>query len=135
MMQIENMPAIVLDTAQVVANECVAEVVGVTAVVIATVDGFDVASACRGEQNAARLAAMASSISAISSVVSMEAGLGDFKSVTIGTGNGFAVVHSVPRPDVELVINVIASGDAILAQVMHRVGLMSKQLLAMSSEP
>lgn len=135
MMQIENMPATVLDTAQVVANECVAEVVGVTAVVIATVDGFDVASACRSEQNAARLAAMASSISAISSVVSMEAGLGDFKSVTIGTGNGFAVVHSVPRPDVELVINVIASGDAILAQVMHRVGLMSKQLLAMSSEP
>ena len=44
------------------------EVNGVTAVVIATVDGFDVASAMRAG-DAARVAAMASSISAISSVV------------------------------------------------------------------
>ena len=48
------------------------EVNGVTAVVIATVDGFDVASAMRAG-DAARVAAMASSISAISSVVSQEA--------------------------------------------------------------
>ena len=70
------------------------EVNGVTAVVIATVDGFDVASAMRAG-DAARVAAMASSISAISSVVSQEANLGRNKSVTIDTESGFAMVYSV----------------------------------------
>ena len=64
------------------------DVNGVTAVVIATVDGFDVASAMRAG-DAARVAAMASSISAISSVVSQEANLGRNKSVTIDTESGF----------------------------------------------
>jgi predicted regulator of Ras-like GTPase activity (Roadblock/LC7/MglB family) len=128
MTEIDNMPATMRAVAQSAAAACLAEVVGVTAVVIATVDGFDLASAFRGQQDAARVAAMASSISAISSVVALEAGLGTFKSVTIGTDAGFAVVHAVPRRDVEVVINVIANGDAILAQVMHRVGVMAKLL-------
>ena len=125
---IENMPAGLLDAARRAAQACLAEVAGVTAVVVATVDGFDVASAFRGDHDAARIAAMASSISAISGVVSAEAGLGNFKSVTIGTDNGFAVVHAVPRHDIELVINVIGDGDAILAQAMHRIHVMAKVL-------
>lgn len=128
MIDIENMPPGMLDAAQRTAAACLAEVTGVTAVVIATVDGFDVASAFRGQQDAARIAAMASSISAISSVVALEAGLGSFKSVTIGTDSGFAIVQAVPRQDVELVIQVIAGGDAILAQAMHRAGVMAKLL-------
>lgn len=128
MIAVDNMPADMAEVAQRVAALCLAEVAGVTAVVIATVDGFDVASAFRGEQDAARIAAMASSIAAISSVVALEAGLGTFKSVTIGTDSGFALVQAVQRPDVELVIHVIADGDAILAQAMHRVALMARSL-------
>lgn len=122
------LPAGLRDAGARVAAACIAEVSGVTAVVIASVDGFDLASAFRIPQDAARIAAMASSISAISSVVSLEAGLGRFRSVTIGTDDGFAVVHAVARLDVELVISVIASEDAILAQVMHRIGAMARTL-------
>ena len=128
MIDIENMPAGVRDAARRAALLCLAEVAGVTAVVIASVDGFDVASAFRGDQDASRIAAMASSISAISSVVALEAGLGSFKSVTINTDSGFAIVQAVPRSDIELVIHVIADGDAILAQAMHRAGVMAKVL-------
>ncbi|RRD56958.1 hypothetical protein EII20_08965 [Comamonadaceae bacterium OH2545_COT-014] len=103
------------------------EVEGVTAVVVATVDGFDVASAMRAG-DAARVAAMASSISAISAVVSQEASLGRNKSVTIDTDSGFAVVYSVHRNDAELVINVIANGNAILAQVAYRTAQFAKLL-------
>ena len=103
------------------------EVNGVTAVVIATVDGFDVASAMRAG-DAARVAAMASSISAISSVVSQEANLGRNKSVTIDTESGFAMVHSVHRDDAELVINVIADGSAILGQVAYRIAQFARTL-------
>ena len=128
MTDIQNMPAGLREAARRAALLCLAEVAGVTAVVIATVDGFDLASAFRGDQDAARIAAMASSISAISSVVALEAGLGKFKSVTINTDSGFAIVQAVPRDDVELVIHVIAGGDAILAQSMHRAGVMAKAL-------
>lgn len=127
---IDNLPAGLREAAQHSAAACVAEVAGITAAVIGTIDGFDVAGAFRIEQDAARIAAMASSISAISGVVAQEAGLGSFRNVTIGTDAGFAVVHAVPRSDVELVINVIANEDAILAQVMHRVTTMAKALAA-----
>lgn len=103
------------------------EINGITAVVVATVDGFDIASAMRGG-DAARVAAMASSIAAISSVVSQEANLGRNKSVTIDTESGFAVVYSVHRPDAELVINVIADGSAILGQVNYRTANFAKAL-------
>jgi predicted regulator of Ras-like GTPase activity (Roadblock/LC7/MglB family) len=128
MTDIQNMPAGLREAARRAALLCLAEVAGVTAVVIATVDGFDLASAFRGDQDAARIAAMASSISAISSVVAMEAGLGKFKSVTINTDSGFAIVQAVQRADVELVIHLIAGGDAVMAQSMHRAGVMAKGL-------
>ena len=109
------------------AENILSEVNGVTAVVVATVDGFDVASAMR-QGDPARVAAMASSISAISSVVSQEASLGRNKSVTIDTESGFAVVFSVHRPDADLVINVIADGSAILGQVSYRTAQFAKSL-------
>lgn len=109
------------------AENMLSEVDGVTAVVIATLDGFDVASAMR-HGDPARVAAMASSISAISSVVSQEASLGRNKSVTIDTESGFAVVFSVHRPDADLVINVIADGSAILGQVAYRTAQFAKTL-------
>ena len=109
------------------AEKMLSEVDGVTAVVIATLDGFDVASAMR-HGDPARVAAMASSISAISSVVSQEASLGRNKSVTIDTESGFAVVFSVHRPDADLVINVNADGSAILGQVAYRTAQFAKTL-------
>ena len=109
------------------AETILSEVDGVTAVVVATVDGFDVASAMR-TGNAARVAAMASSISAISQVVSQEASLGRNKSVTIDTDDGFAIVFSVHRRDDALVIIAIAKGGAILAQVNYRLASLAKTL-------
>ena len=109
------------------AENMLSEVDGVTAVVIATLDGFDVASAMR-HGDPARVAAMASSISAISSVVSQEASLSRNKSVTIDTESGFAVVFSVHRPDADLVINVIADGSAILGQVAYRTAQFARTL-------
>ena len=107
-----------------------AQVTGVTAVVVATVDGFDVASAIQGNANAARVAALASSIAAISTVVSDEAELGLSKSVIIDTESGFVVVHNVRRTDAELVINVIAGSNAILGQVVYLTAQFARTLAA-----
>lgn len=123
-----NLPPSVQALARTEAQSMIDDVTGVTAIVVATVDGFDVASVIRGSAEAARIAAMASSISAISSVVSQEAQLGRNKSVIIDTEAGFAVVYSVHRQDAELVINIIANSSAILAQVTYRTAQFARAL-------
>lgn len=125
----DMLPPGLLQSANDLAAQFLRDINGVNAVVVATVDGFALASAFSRDNDAGRIAAMASSISAIGSVVAMEAGLGTYRSVTINTESGFVVVHAVPRRDVELVINVIADGGAILAQVVHRVGTVARQLM------
>ena len=120
----EAVKALARSEAQKVMNE----LTGVTAVVVATEDGFDIASVVSANLDAARIAAMASSISAISTVVSQEAGLGRNRSVTIDTESGFAMVYSVHRSDAALVINVIADSRAILAQARYRTAQMARML-------
>lgn len=114
--------------AQREVRKLVDELSGVTAAVVATIDGFDVASAVTGDVDPARVAAMASSIVAISGVVSEEARLGRHKSVIIQTESGFAVFCSVYRRDVELVINVLARDAAVLALVAYRAAQLAKTL-------
>ena len=111
------------------AQRLLQETSGVVAVVVATVDGFDVGSAMQ-QGNPERVAAMASSIFAISAVVSQEANLGRSRSVTIDTEEGFAIVHSVYRPEADLVISVIAGEDAILGQVAYQVSQFARDLAA-----
>lgn len=101
---------------------------GIIAVVVATADGFDVASASRDDAAASRIAAMSSSMSAIGDVVSKEVGMGTCTSVTVQAEAGFAVVYRVRRSDSELVISVIADASAILAQVNYRAAQFARLL-------
>lgn len=92
---------------------------GIVAVVVATADGFDVASAVTRGVDAARIAAMASSISAIGTVVAQEGGLSRCRQITVGTADGFVHTSAVNRHDGELVLNVIGDTGAVLAQVVY----------------
>lgn len=116
--------------AQQEADKILNETEGVTAVVVATTDGFDIASAIRSDLDPSRIAAMASSISAIAYVVSDEARLGRGKRVTIETDAGYAMVVSVPRPDTELVLIVVSDGRTLLGQIAYRTAASASLLLA-----
>jgi predicted regulator of Ras-like GTPase activity (Roadblock/LC7/MglB family) len=115
------------------AQHILAEIAGVTAVVIATPDGFEIASASLRSFDPARIAAMASSISAMGAVVSQEARLGRCKCVTVGTDDGFALFSTARNEESELVVNVIANADAVLAQAMYRTATCVKVLEAHKS--
>jgi predicted regulator of Ras-like GTPase activity (Roadblock/LC7/MglB family) len=104
------------------------DVSGVRAVVIATGDGFEIATAARAPVDATRIAALASSMSAIGAVVSSEAGLGRSTCVTVGTDSGFAVVYAAKNGNVDLVIHVIAGPDALLGQVNYRTAAAARAL-------
>lgn len=118
----------VINLAQKEAQKLMDDIHEIQAVVIASVDGFDIASAVRSNMDASRIAAMASSIAAISGVVSHEAQLGRSRSVTIDTEAGFAVVRSVYRGDVELIINVIAQEGVLIGEVAYRTSQLARQL-------
>ena len=119
---------VVINLAHKEAQQLMDDIHEIQAVVIASVDGFDVASAVRANMDASRIAAMASSIAAISGVVSHEAQLGRSRSVTIDTEAGFAVVRSVYRNDVELIINVIAHEGVLIGEVAYRTAQLARQL-------
>ena len=116
--------------AQQQAEDMLRNLSGVVAVIVSSIDGFDVASAVTRGVEPARIAAMASSIAAIGAVVSQEARLGRTRSVTISTDDGFAVVSTARRSDIELVVNVIADSNAVLAQVAWRSNECVKALQA-----
>ncbi|WP_227494358.1 roadblock/LC7 domain-containing protein [Ramlibacter pallidus] len=120
----EALRALARQEAEAIAQD----ISGVRAVVIATGDGFDIASAGRGAVDPQRIAALASSMSAIGAVVSAEAGLGRSTSVTVGTDDGFAVVHAATHRGMDLVINVIAGPDALLGQVNYRTAAAARSL-------
>ncbi|MES2940335.1 MAG: hypothetical protein V4864_21830 [Pseudomonadota bacterium] len=125
-----RLPPSVRGLARQEAETLLAEVGGVAAVVIATVDGLEVGSAVRNGLDVSRVAALASSIAAIGEVVSGEARLGVSRSITVNTDTGFAVVHSAPRRDLGLVVNVISSQDGVLAHVNYRAAAVARRLEA-----
>lgn len=115
-----NLPEHVKSAARQEALKLLEEVDGLSAVIVATIDGFDIAHASLSTIEPARIAAMTSSVCAIGEAVSHEASLGKYRSIAIDTENGLAVLQAVPRRDLPLVLNLIASEKSMLAQVMYR---------------
>ncbi|MER2528450.1 MAG: hypothetical protein ABTR07_11025 [Candidatus Competibacter denitrificans] len=126
-----RLPENVLAFARLELQKIADEIEGIKVVVLATEDGFDIVSAVRDGSDPSRIAAMASSISAISTVVSEEANLGDSKNVIINTVSGFAVMQSIIRNDARLVLNAIANEKAVLAHVVYRTSHFANSLLTL----
>lgn len=123
------LPDAVKAAAQQQAQWLVGEVPGIQAVVVATVDGFDVASVmAQSTLEPALVAALASSIASIGEVVSQQASLGTSRSVTVSTDKGLAIVCNVPRQDVGLVICAVTNETALLGLLNYGMGSVAKVL-------
>jgi len=119
-----------LDRSQHKVKELVASDLGIQAAVLATVDGFSVASAMVDGSDPERIAALASSIASIGSVATQEAGLGRCSSVILNTDQGFAVVRQFQKNNMDVVLILVADGKVLLAQVMYRANEFAKELVA-----
>lgn len=100
------------------------------AVVIATEDGFDVASAraSRATIDPARMAAMTSSITAIGQVVGQETGLGSSECLVTEAANGYVVMRTASCENTRLVLAAVASRKSVLGLMMHAVQACSREL-------
>ncbi len=104
------------------------QVHGAVAAVVSTADGFDIASQLENTSDAAKLAAMASSITAICSVVGEESDVGTHESISIEFEKGYAVMIHVPHAAYPMILSVVASKTAVLAQMVYFAKLAAQQL-------
>ena len=85
----------------------------VTLAVLTSGDGFEVASHPPGQQMTARIAAMSSSMQALSEALTREAGLADNRSLIIETGGGTVLILGLAsKPRLSLAI-VAKSGELL----------------------
>lgn len=101
---------------------------GVKAAVIASLDGFDVASATSGAGvDPSRIAAMASSISAIGGVVSHEALIGEAQSVTVKTQSGFLYLSNLSIDGELYILSLICDSEALLGRIILESNALSRR--------
>lgn len=95
------------------------QVRGAISAVVSTADGFDVASRTESPQQGSRIAAMASSIAAICTVVGEESQVGAHQSISIESENGYVVMVHVPHRVNPMILNLVADKSAVLAQMIY----------------
>ena len=104
---------------------------GLTAGVIATADGFEVAANVRQGMDAAKLAAMACSISALGAMVGKESSIGACRNVLIEAEGGYALIIEVTHPDYPMILNLVAAKEEVLGQVLYRAKRTAEALSAL----
>lgn len=113
-------------------EKLMSQVQGLRGMVIATADGYEVAASAMQGGQTSRIAAMASSISALGQVVGQESALGNSQFVLIEAEQGYLAVLPVHHSSTSLIIGIMASKEAVAGQVLH-FGRQCAQALAQSS--
>ena len=107
----------VVESAQRQLVEFVAANPDVKLAVVTSGDGFEVAAHPHLPM-AQRIAAMSSSLQALSEAIAREAGLGRSRNLILETDNGTIVVLGIPNINPRLSLAVVASGGEILGRLL-----------------
>ena len=113
----ERFPPHILESIQRQLAELVAANPGVTLAVLTSGDGFEVA-AHPHLPIAQRIAAMSSSLQALSEAILREAGLSRSRNLIIESDGGTVVVLAIPDTSPRLSLAVVASGSEILGRLL-----------------
>jgi len=102
----------------------------ITGVLISTIDGFEVASKLPPDRSAAKLAAMTSSLLALSGAMSSETGSGACRDLVIDGDDGRVLLVDLPYRKQKLVLAVLSTDKVTLGQVLWAVRDCRKNLSA-----
>ena len=91
---------------------------GVILVVLTSADGFEIAVHPRGLPMAQRLAAMSSSLQALSEAMVGEAGLEGIRNLVIESNGGTVIVLGVGKLTPRLSLTVVTRGDETLGRLL-----------------
>jgi uncharacterized protein len=123
-----NLPPLLIARAEKALETLMGQVRGAMSAVVSTADGFDVASHTKDAGQGSRLAAMASSIAAICTVVGQESQVGEHQSISIESENGYVVMVHVVNAANPMILNLVADKTAVLAQMIYFAKQMAVQL-------
>ena len=91
---------------------------GVKLAVLTSSDGFEIAAVPAGTASAARIAAMSSSIQALSQALAQEAGLAGNRNLIIETDTGTMLLIGVEPIASGVVLAVVATGKELLGKLL-----------------
>jgi hypothetical protein len=118
MFQADNL---VVQRAKRAADALLAEIDGSLAILIATIDGFDLAHAGRRDIEPARLAAMVSSLAALGDAASRETAIGAPRCLVIDSTQGRLMVRCMEVNGLSLVVTVLTDKSVLLGMVWNRL--------------
>lgn len=109
---------------QVSANKLLKELVeaenGIETALVTTEDGFSMAIHSTGQVESSKLAAMASSLSAICNLSVAETQTGTkYHSMIIESDNGYVLIMDIGHETFPMILNIVASKRAILGRIIH----------------
>lgn len=90
----------------------------ITAAVLLTEDGFEVAALDTDQAKTSRLAAMGSSLAAISSAIAQEAGIAAYRRLIVESEEGMVAVTKVPDCKPSMILAVVCSDQSKLGQLI-----------------
>lgn len=110
------------ETAKLVCTKHLAEFIertpGVIFAQLSTADGFEVASQPKSKLVPAKLAAMSSSMQALSEVLLAESGLHDSRNVIIESADGYLILMAVPGVEPPMALLVVANRSSIMGHLL-----------------
>jgi predicted regulator of Ras-like GTPase activity (Roadblock/LC7/MglB family) len=101
---------------------------GVLLTVLTSSDGFEVAAYPADNATAARIAAMSSSIQALSEALTREAGLSTSRSLILETDTGTVVVVGLAETSPKMSLAVVATGSELLGKLLWATRNLCKAL-------
>ncbi len=101
---------------------------GVQLAVLTSSDGFEIAAFPTVGAPTARIAAMSSSIQALSQALAQEAGLGGNRSLIIETDNGTLLLLGLDQSAPGIALAVVASGKELLGKLLWASRILCKTL-------
>ncbi len=104
--------------AQKIIENLRSQTAGVTAIVVSSEDGFEVASIAESEASSSRIAAMASSMSALGGLAAQESGLGASRTVLMEAEAGLVVMVQAFHAKATLTVTTVADKASIMGQVL-----------------
>jgi uncharacterized protein len=130
----QRFDAAITEAARQQLESFVAGTPGTVLAVLTSGDGFEIAAHPRGLPTVQRLAAMSSSLQALSEAMVQEAGLVRIRNLIIESEGGTVIVLGIGKVTPRLSLTVVTSGDEILGRLLWAsracCAALEKQLLA-----
>jgi uncharacterized protein len=100
----------------------------ISGALVSTVDGFEVAAFLGGQQSAAKLSAMTSSMLALSEAICIESGIGRSVDMMVEANAGRLLLMDIPVASNQLLLTAICDRDTTLGQVLWAVRRCREQI-------